>query len=146
MSTEALKMDALLGLGRNSIVKMTENTARWNIDPYRLEIDVRFPPELWELKKGDKAFDWKRTTEVSKEIRDIIGGLEIDYNEAIKACSEGSINKTVDEPEEVHVESFEEPGTEVKSVCTLDDATLIKQIDAVMRSTKGDKTLWGIRA
>jgi hypothetical protein len=144
MNPEA-KMDILLDLGRNSIIKMTSTKARWNIDPYRLEIDTSFPPELWELTKKDKTYDWKNAPEVSKEVKDLIGELEREYNEAIEAQSNAG-----NEPKVYPIESFEDPEMSgfylddtTPSTIKLSDAELIKKIDVILHKTMPDETTYG---
>lgn len=89
MSAIETKMKILLGLRGFTIVKVNEKQAVWMINSNdSLNIDVSFPPELWEAKHAGKTLDWVKSPEMPANLKGMIEALVEDYTEALKAALE----------------------------------------------------------
>ena len=143
MSAIETKMKILLGLRGFTIVKVNEKQAIWMINSNdSLNIDVSFPPELWEAKHAGKTLDWVKSPEMPADLKGMIEALVEDFEAACNQDVHPSENS-----EEYQIESFEEPeeypDDETPSRINLSDEDLIKKLDEIiMTPGQTDKTLW----
>jgi hypothetical protein len=142
-SAEARKMDILLNLRKKGYnLKDTEDPAVLSMDlgnGYTLLASVK---REWLIFYDDGVRPYiSQIDSVKVPYTNSKDAIRL-YDE-FKAEYEARSKDELDEPDELNIESFEEPdlsGFEENVGIQIDDKELIKQIDAVMRSTKNDKT------
>lgn len=82
------KMKLLLGIRGYAIEQIDETHARWVVNSVDvLDIDVSFPPELWEAKHKGKVINWSSGRGVPAVTKDAIGTLAVDYNAALASVN-----------------------------------------------------------
>ena len=74
-----------MSLGDQSIVKIDSFTAMKSLENgWKINIDVKFPPELWEVVNKGKTFDWKKGNDVPDYVIFACENLESKYADACK--------------------------------------------------------------
>lgn len=124
------KMKILLGIRGFAIVKINETSAQWRINSEDvLEIDVSFPPELWEARHKGKVVNWPSGIGIPANIKGLIETLADDYKAALERAG---IEEDPHEPsaEVAHVET----PTEVENVEpeNAEEADKLAKLEAIM--------------
>jgi len=124
------KMKILLGLRGFAIVKINEKSAQWRINSEDiLDIDVSFPPTLWEAKHKGKVVDWSSGIGIPANIKGMIETLVEDYKTALKNI--GIEGEPQESPAEVVPMEF--PKEEVIDAQTgAEEADKMAQLEAIM--------------
>jgi len=93
-----IKMKLLLGIRGFAIEQIDETHAQWIINSEDvLDIDVSFPPKLWEAKHKGKVINWPSGLGIPANIKGAIEILAGDYNAAINAAlASVNVSKTTE--------------------------------------------------
>ena len=123
-----IKMKLLLGIRGFAIEQIDETHAQWIINSEDvLDIDVSFPPELWEAKHKGKVINWPSGLGIPANTKGAIEILAGDYNAAINAAlASVNVSKTTEPlPTLLEALSSQEIEQTVKGECEEGERNII---------------------